>query len=141
AQIERGEIRLIDLTVIQRLAAVLGAPLQEFIEAALGPDTETVRNRPYVERLRLAIAGHPAPDSIITRVADGPTLRPGITATTHSARLAAYPRQRLPRHRASNRYSHQRVGKSQPHRCENSTPRTPFAACPDLSSRRGDAGQ
>ncbi|EUA27893.1 helix-turn-helix family protein [Mycobacterium xenopi 4042] len=61
AQIERGEIRLIDLTVIQRLAAVLGAPLQEFIEAALGPDTETVRNRPYVERLRLAIAGHPAP--------------------------------------------------------------------------------
>ena len=58
AHIERGEIRLIDLTVIQRLAAVLGAPLQEFIEATLGPDTETTRNRPYVERLRLAIAGH-----------------------------------------------------------------------------------
>jgi transcriptional regulator with XRE-family HTH domain len=72
ARTERGEIRLIDLTVIQRLAAVLGAPLQEFIEATLGPDAETVRNRPYVEQLRLAIAGHPAPDSIIRPVADGP---------------------------------------------------------------------
>ncbi|MGH3636987.1 MAG: helix-turn-helix domain-containing protein, partial [Mycobacterium sp.] len=58
---------------IQRLAAVLGARPQELIEAALGPDAETVRNRPYVEQLRLAIAGHPAPDHIITRVADGPS--------------------------------------------------------------------
>jgi transcriptional regulator with XRE-family HTH domain len=72
AHIERGEIRLIDLTVIQRLAAVLGVPLQEFIEATLGPDAETARNRPYVEQLRLAIAGHPAPDSIIRPVTDGP---------------------------------------------------------------------
>ncbi|MDD4868708.1 MAG: XRE family transcriptional regulator, partial [Mycobacterium sp.] len=40
--------------------------------AALGPDAETIRNRPYVEQLRLAIAGHPAPDHIITPVADGP---------------------------------------------------------------------
>ncbi|HEY1439953.1 MAG TPA: XRE family transcriptional regulator, partial [Mycobacterium sp.] len=36
------------------------------------PDTETVRNRPYVEQLRLAIAGHPAPDSVTAPVADGP---------------------------------------------------------------------
>ena len=72
ARTERNELPLVDLTVIQRLAAVLGAPLQEFIEATLGPDTETTRNRPYVEQLRLAIAGHPAPDSIITPVADGP---------------------------------------------------------------------
>ncbi len=72
AQIERNELPLVDITVLGRLAALLGAPLQEFIEAALGPDTETARNRPYVEQLRLAIAGHPAPDSIITPVADGP---------------------------------------------------------------------
>lgn len=72
AQIERGELPLVDITVLGRLAALLGAPLQEFIEAALGPDAETARNRPYVERLRLAIAGHPAPESIIKPVADGP---------------------------------------------------------------------
>ncbi|OIN80669.1 helix-turn-helix domain-containing protein [Mycobacterium malmoense] len=72
SQTERGELPLNDLTVIQRLAAVLGARPQELIEAALGPDAETIRNRPYVEQLRLAIAGHPAPDHIITPVADGP---------------------------------------------------------------------
>ncbi|KAA1430548.1 helix-turn-helix domain-containing protein [Mycolicibacter arupensis] len=72
AQIERGELPLVDITVLGQLAALLGAPLQEFIDAALGPDTETVRNRPYVEQLRLAIAGHPAPDSIVTPVIDGP---------------------------------------------------------------------
>ncbi|MCV7121020.1 transcriptional regulator [Mycobacterium nebraskense] len=72
AQIERGELPLVDITVLGQLAALLGAPLQEFIDAALGPDTETVRNRPYVEQLRLAIAGHPAPDNIITPVIDGP---------------------------------------------------------------------
>ena len=66
------QLLLVDLTVLGRLAALLGAPLQELIEATLGPDTETVRNRPYVEQLRLAIAGHPAPDSIIAPVADGP---------------------------------------------------------------------
>ena len=72
AQIERSELPLVDITVLGQLAALLGAPLQEFIDAALGPDTETVRNRPYVERLRLAIAGHPAPDNIITPNTDGP---------------------------------------------------------------------
>lgn len=72
AKVERNELPLVDITVLGRLAALLGAPLQEFIEAALGPDTETARNRPYVEQLRLAIAGHPAPDSIITAVVDGP---------------------------------------------------------------------
>lgn len=72
AQIERNELPLVDITVLGQLAALLGAPLQEFIDAALGPDTETVRNRPYVEQLRLAIAGHPAPDNIITPSIDGP---------------------------------------------------------------------
>ncbi|QZA06216.1 helix-turn-helix domain-containing protein [Mycolicibacter heraklionensis] len=72
AQIERNELALVDITVLGQLAALLGAPLQEFIDAALGPDTETVRNRPYVEQLRLAIAGHPAPDNIITPNIDGP---------------------------------------------------------------------
>jgi len=72
AQIERGELPLTDVTILGRLAALLGAPLQEFIEAALGPDTETARNRPYVEQLRLAIAGHPAPESITAPVPDGP---------------------------------------------------------------------
>ncbi|MGH3636231.1 MAG: helix-turn-helix domain-containing protein, partial [Mycobacterium sp.] len=62
AQIERDELPLNDITILGRLAALLGAPLHEFIEAALGPDTETARNRPHVEQLRLAIAGHPAPD-------------------------------------------------------------------------------
>jgi transcriptional regulator with XRE-family HTH domain len=64
SQIERGDLPLTDITILGRLAALLGAPLQEFIEAALGPDTEKARNRPHVEQLRLAIAGHPAPDSI-----------------------------------------------------------------------------
>jgi transcriptional regulator with XRE-family HTH domain len=72
AQIERGELPLTDVTILGRLAALLGAPLHEFIEAALGPDTETARNRPYVEQLRLAIAGHPAPESITAPVPDGP---------------------------------------------------------------------
>lgn len=71
AQVERGEIKLTDVTVLGKVAAVLGAPLQEFIDAALGPDAEKVRERPYVEMLRLAIAGHPAPHSITTPVAVG----------------------------------------------------------------------
>jgi len=72
SQTERGEIALVDIHLLGRLAALLGAPLQEFIEAALGPDSDTLRNRPYVEQLRLALAGHPAPDSITTATADRP---------------------------------------------------------------------
>ncbi len=72
AQVERDEQPLTDLTMLQRLAALFGVPVYEFIEAALGPDTEQARNRPYVEQLRRAIAGHPAPDSITTVSADGP---------------------------------------------------------------------
>ena len=71
AQVERGDLPLTDVTILGRLAALFGAPLHEFIEAALGPDTETARDRPYVEQLRLAIAGHPAPESITAPVADG----------------------------------------------------------------------
>jgi len=72
SQIERGDLPLTDITILGRLAALLGAPLQEFIEAALGPDTEKARHRPHVEQLRLAIAGHPAPDNITAPVTDGP---------------------------------------------------------------------
>ena len=72
AQVERDQQALTDITVLQRLAAVLGVSMYEFIEAALGPDTETACDRPYVEQLRLAIAGHPAPESITAPVADGP---------------------------------------------------------------------
>jgi len=70
AQVERGDLPLTDATILGRLAALLGAPLHEFIEAALGTDTETARDRPDVEHLRLAIAGHPAPESITAPVAD-----------------------------------------------------------------------
>jgi len=72
AQVERDQQALTDITLLQRLAAVLGVSMYEFIEAALGPDTEQARNRPYVEQLRRAIAGHPAPDTITTASADGP---------------------------------------------------------------------
>lgn len=64
SQVERGEQALTDIHLLGRLAALLGAQLQEFIDAALGPDSDTIRNRPYVEKLRLALAGHPAPDRI-----------------------------------------------------------------------------
>jgi transcriptional regulator with XRE-family HTH domain len=66
AQVERGELVLTDVTVLDRFATLLGAPLAEFIEAALGPSTERPRQRPHVEQLRLALAGHPVPDTITT---------------------------------------------------------------------------
>ncbi|MHB1773846.1 MAG: helix-turn-helix domain-containing protein [Acidimicrobiales bacterium] len=53
-----------DIHMLGRLAVLLGAPLAEFIDAALGPEAgDAVRERPYVEQVRRAIAGHPVPDS------------------------------------------------------------------------------
>ncbi|MDT5256768.1 MAG: hypothetical protein QOD10_1848 [Mycobacterium sp.] len=40
AQVEPGELGLTDVTVLDRFATLLGAPLAEFIDAALGPSTE-----------------------------------------------------------------------------------------------------
>ncbi len=39
AEVEHGELVLTDVTVLDRFATLLGAPLTEFIEAALGPGT------------------------------------------------------------------------------------------------------
>ena len=39
AQVEHGELVLTDVTELNRFATLLGAPLTEFIEAALGPGT------------------------------------------------------------------------------------------------------
>jgi len=65
SRVERGEIPVVDIHLLGRLAAVLGASLSEFIEASLGPDAaDQVRERPYVETLRMALAGHPVPSSL-----------------------------------------------------------------------------
>lgn len=62
AQLEQGVTPLGDIHVLGRLAVILGAPLPDFIAAALGPDAaDAVRARPYVEALRQAIAERPVP--------------------------------------------------------------------------------
>jgi transcriptional regulator with XRE-family HTH domain len=64
SQIERDEIEVSNTQVLGRLAAVLGAPLTEFFVASMGPQAaDLVRDRPYVEVVRRAIAGHPVPNS------------------------------------------------------------------------------
>jgi transcriptional regulator with XRE-family HTH domain len=61
SQVERGAIKVTDTHMLGRLAAVLGAPLVEFFVASMGPDaTDRVRDRPYVEVVRRALAGHPS---------------------------------------------------------------------------------
>jgi len=62
SQVERGEITVGDVGMLQRLAAALGVPSRELVELVLGEEAgEAERQRPYVEVLRLALAGHPAP--------------------------------------------------------------------------------
>jgi len=64
SKVERDTQAVNDVHLLGRLAVLLGAPLAEFIDAALGPDAgDAVRERPYVEQVRRAIAGHPVPDS------------------------------------------------------------------------------
>ncbi len=64
SQVERGELAISDLDMLQRLAAVLGVPSRELVEMVLGEEAATgERQRPYVEALRLSLAGHPAPEA------------------------------------------------------------------------------
>jgi transcriptional regulator with XRE-family HTH domain len=65
SQVERDDIEVTNTQLLGRLAAVLGAPLTEFFVASMGPDgADLVRDRPYVEVVRRAIAGHPVAASI-----------------------------------------------------------------------------
>ena len=103
AQVERGELGLTDVTVLDRFATLLGAPLAEFIDATLGPSTERPRQRPHVEQLRLALAGHPVPDTNHRERKHPYPLRPQHLATTPRPRLAPTARKVLPRARPCSR--------------------------------------
>lgn len=62
SQVERGEIEVGDVGMIQRLALALSVPSRELIELVLGDEAgEQEAQRPHVEALRVALAGHPAP--------------------------------------------------------------------------------
>jgi transcriptional regulator with XRE-family HTH domain len=66
SQVERGEMAVGDVGMLQRLAAALGVPSRELVELVLGEEAgEAERQRPYVEVLRLALAGHPAPGAAL----------------------------------------------------------------------------
>ncbi|HZQ78110.1 MAG TPA: helix-turn-helix transcriptional regulator [Acidimicrobiia bacterium] len=66
SQVERGEIVVGDVGMLQRLAVALGVPSRELVELVLGADAgEAERQRPHVEVLRLALAGHPAPREVL----------------------------------------------------------------------------
>lgn len=66
SQVERGEMVVSDVGMIQRLAVALSVPSRELVELVLGEDAgELERQRPYVEVLRLALAGHPAPQAAL----------------------------------------------------------------------------
>lgn len=66
SQVERGEIVVGDVGMLQRLAVALGVPSRELVELVLGPEAgEAERQRPHVEVLRLALAGHPAPREVL----------------------------------------------------------------------------
>ena len=66
SQVERDEIVVGDVGMLQRLAAALGVPSRELVELVLGEEAgDAERQRPYVETLRLTLAGHPAPRSAL----------------------------------------------------------------------------
>jgi transcriptional regulator with XRE-family HTH domain len=66
SQVERGEIVVGDVGMIQRLAVALSVPSRDLVELVLGEEAgELERQRPYVEVLRLALAGHPAPQAAL----------------------------------------------------------------------------
>ena len=72
SQVERGELSVTDTNVLGRLAALFGVPLSEFVEASMGPDADKiVRSRPYVEEVRLAIAGYPVAGSLESKATLG----------------------------------------------------------------------
>jgi transcriptional regulator with XRE-family HTH domain len=69
SQVERDELPVTDTAMLQRLAAALGTTAKELVEIVLGPEAgDEERQRPYVEVLRLALAGHPAPETIVGQV-------------------------------------------------------------------------
>lgn len=73
SQVERGEIVVSDVGMIQRLAVALSVPSRELVELVLGEEAgEIERQRPYVEVLRLALAGHPAPQAALGLSPRGP---------------------------------------------------------------------
>jgi len=75
SQVERGEIVVSDVGMIQRLAVALSVPSRELVELVLGEDAGVLeRQRPYVEVLRLALAGHPAPLAALGMAPRGPTI-------------------------------------------------------------------
>jgi transcriptional regulator with XRE-family HTH domain len=66
SQVERGEIVVSDVGMLQRLAVALSVPSRQLVELILGEEAgEMERQRPYVEILRLALAGHPAPQAAL----------------------------------------------------------------------------
>lgn len=66
SQVERDELPVTETPMLQRLAAALGVPAKELVEIVLGEDAgEEERQRPYVEVLRLSLAGHPAPEAVL----------------------------------------------------------------------------
>ncbi|MDA8043687.1 MAG: helix-turn-helix domain-containing protein [Actinomycetota bacterium] len=66
SQVERGELTVSDVGMLQRLAVALSVPSRELVELVLGEGAgDLERQRPYVEVLRLALAGHPAPQAAL----------------------------------------------------------------------------
>jgi transcriptional regulator with XRE-family HTH domain len=97
SQVERGEIEVRDLGTLQRLAAALGATSRELVELQLGESAgEAERQRPYVEQLRLALAGHPAPQAVFGAPARRPAgividrLREQVARAWELVHAAAY---------------------------------------------------
>jgi transcriptional regulator with XRE-family HTH domain len=69
SQVERGEIAVTDVAMLQRLATALGVPSRELVELVLGEEAgEAEHQRLYVEVLRFALAGHPAPETVLGEV-------------------------------------------------------------------------
>jgi len=66
SQVERGEINVGDVGMLQRLAVALSVPSRELVELVLGEEAgQLERQRQYVEVLRLSLAGHPAPGAAL----------------------------------------------------------------------------
>lgn len=73
SHVERGEIVVSDVSMIQRRAVALLVPSRDLVELVLGEEAgELERQRPYVEVLRLALAGHPAPQAALGMRPRGP---------------------------------------------------------------------
>ncbi|HUC37432.1 MAG TPA: helix-turn-helix transcriptional regulator [Acidimicrobiales bacterium] len=88
SQVERDELPVTETAMLQRLATALGVPARELVEIVLGNDAaDEERQRPYVEVLRLALAGHPAPEAVLgpTPVRSAPEVRVRLRSQTARA--------------------------------------------------------